>query len=386
MGMPHDVEWRSAEDALAYDVLLLKSVFTRLRRQSADEGILELDLFSKQQVIDELEVHEDQKLLRHRPNLRKLHTRLSSLNNIQESISFDAFRVTRVRDKTLSFDMTSALLKDLCRSQLEAESERRRLVRYKPMWCTRDAKLADNHPAATYNVCYRPPHTLTSREKLAVERRAKWTRDKAAVMAQLFVQGLMQTLFLPKAPRGLPSCPTTATDPIDDHDVGGLKTPSVKTKRHKGKPLARRSSFMSSKQEQQDVASLKLRILCPGYDPNAPPWRSATCGGAFNDATDAEAFVAAVESAGVPSIARKLWAHATFRSAATACARRVESCASSHSNNPATFPHDRPLSTATTPASSSSSSRLTASTDMLLLDTYAAWQGQYRTKTIPHLR
>ncbi|RLO00688.1 hypothetical protein DYB28_006283 [Aphanomyces astaci] len=177
MGMPHDVEWRSAEDALAYDVLLLKSVFTRLRRQSADEGILELDLFSKQQVIDELEVHEDQKLLRHRPNLRKLHTRLSSLNNIQESISFDTFRVTRVRDKTLSFDMTSALLKDLCRSQLEAESERRRLIRYKPMWCTRDAKLADNHPAATYNVRPSPSNFGLTSSCLGVLQTATYTHE-----------------------------------------------------------------------------------------------------------------------------------------------------------------------------------------------------------------
>ncbi|ETW05884.1 hypothetical protein H310_03537 [Aphanomyces invadans] len=364
-----DAEWRSPEDAVVYDSLLLRSVFTRLRRQSANDGILELDLFSKQQVVDELELHEGKKLLRRRPNLRKLHTRLSSLTNIQESISLDAFRMARVRDKTISFDVANELLHELCRSQLEAEAERKRglAVAYKPMWCTRNNKLADNHLATTYNVGCKPPHTLTSREKLLLERRVQCTHDKAKVVAQLFVQTLMQTLFPPREVRGLPGRPSTAANPCDDARMRS-KTPPATAKLKKMTPaLARKTSIASPAQEQQQIANLRMRVLCPGYDPdNASQWRNVIgSGGAFDNATDAEVFVTAVECAGEPSMAQKLWAQPHFRSAVSLCCTRD------------------PATKATLGGGDSFRSASTQdATTTVLLDAYRTWLTTYRTKAM----
>ena len=145
-------EWRSAADALAYDSALLQSVFTRVRRRNAKAGHLELEYFSKQEIIDELQVHEGRKLLLCRPNLRRLHTRLASLTSAQECLSLDAFRVMRVRDKSLCATEAQSLLRELYRSDIQAEEARRKAIPYRPMWSARDPKMKLRSPATVYNV------------------------------------------------------------------------------------------------------------------------------------------------------------------------------------------------------------------------------------------
>ncbi|KDO34273.1 hypothetical protein SPRG_19094 [Saprolegnia parasitica CBS 223.65] len=127
------------------DLLLLGSVFARLRRKRAAD---------QQQVLDELVAHEDGKLLRMRPNLRAFHTRLASLSNIHESASLNMFRITRVRDLTISQTMACELLTKLITpSILSADAaDARRRHPYKSQWCVFDAKLRSKSPATDYKV------------------------------------------------------------------------------------------------------------------------------------------------------------------------------------------------------------------------------------------
>ncbi|KAH9107843.1 hypothetical protein AeMF1_016889 [Aphanomyces euteiches] len=296
-------EWRSPEDALAFDTLLLRSVFTRLRRRNIENGILELEFYSNQEVIDELEVHQGKKLIRQRPNLRKLHTRLASLTNIQESVSLDAFLTTRVRDKALSFDMAKNILAELCRTQLEAEAERLRILKlnYKPMWCTRDPKMALRSPATTYNVCFKPPTLLSIREKQQAERVAKWSREKAAVVARLFVEDLLQKLFPPRVRRQ-----GQTKEEAVELTPSRAATPPIRPRKKKA-PATITTRSVPREDDPQRLTVMKLQLLCPGLGQDLElPW-------SLPDANDMEVFVVAAESGGDQLTAARLWSQPHMR-------------------------------------------------------------------------
>ncbi|KAF0686098.1 Aste57867_22063 [Aphanomyces stellatus] len=362
MAIAADDEWRSPADALAYDTLLLQSVFSRLRRRNAADGILELEYYSKQEVIDELEVHEQRKLLRRRPNLRKLHTRLASLTNIQESVSLDMFRITRVRDKTISFEMAAAMLRELCRSQLDAEAERQRLLRlhYKPMWCTCDPKMKLRSPATTYNVCFKPPHVLTAREKLARERLAKCIAERALVVAQLFVQQLLAPYFQVHRRRSQATPVNASADPMETE-------PATSPTRTRRRPTNHKvpAASLTLVDDARRVEALKLQLLYPGLtvtdddDELILPCSLA-------NATDEEGFIVAVESAGDVEIAKRLWAQGPLRDALRAVTEDV-----------ATPDHKLPRH-AQPQAPTTKAGQLLAS--------YRVWMTKHRTKTLKRLK
>ncbi|OQR85468.1 hypothetical protein ACHHYP_11808 [Achlya hypogyna] len=306
---PVYVEWRDPRAALAWDIALLQSVFTRLRRKHALDQV-NLDFFSKQQVLDELVAHEGGKLLAMRANLRAFHTRLASLSNVQESVSLDLFRITRVRDPTLSFPLARALLETLASPAIEAADAAACRPPYRSLWCVHNKKLASQSPATDYKVCEPRPRALSAAEKRHLEQVEKWTSERAKALARHVVQSLLRQCVSSNAPRR--RTPATAADrlrrdaPLPEPSRAAEPLPSSP------KPVSsaarklmkqRRASIVAQK-EVERMTDLRLQILCPGFSdllpelPDAAPMPHPI-----------EAFIALAESAGKADAASRLWAH-----------------------------------------------------------------------------
>lgn len=138
------------------------------------------------------------------------------------------------------------------------------------------------------------------RERRLLELQAKWTREKATVVAHWFVQDLFQTLFPPRPPR----TPLTYAELEDKRTSTPLRSShSTRSRR----PQSNRQ--ISASEAETDVSFLKMQLLCPGISetlelPIPVP----------ENASDAVAFVLAAESMGDPKLAKSIWSHSAIRS------------------------------------------------------------------------
>ncbi|OQS02567.1 ubiquitin fusion degradation protein [Thraustotheca clavata] len=309
-------EWRSPREALEMDVRLLYSVFVRLRSKYKDEQ-LNLEYFSKQQVLDELVEHENGKLLRMRANLRAFHTRLASLSNIQESVSLNMFRITRVRDLTISFDIARTLLVKIVTPLIEAadKAEVKRRNPYKPMWCIADPKLAMKSPATHYKVCEQSPRAQTALEKRLLQQRQLLISEKAKPLARSFVQELIRQALASRVPRRKTPQITKRQfyeeNPAIKLPDSVILTKIVNKQPHSGvrKIHERKRILKAVVNEAEQLLDLRLQLLCPGVDLSARKMPQLSPPASH----DAEVFITFAESSGHLPEAERLWSHYKFQ-------------------------------------------------------------------------
>uniref|UniRef100_K3WBY8 Uncharacterized protein n=1 Tax=Globisporangium ultimum (strain ATCC 200006 / CBS 805.95 / DAOM BR144) TaxID=431595 RepID=K3WBY8_GLOUD len=294
-GSHDNVEWRSAEDALALDLSLVEDVFRRLARRRRDMVVTkaaaspgnatsDLDnnatpiqhyyhpdmVFSKSDVLVALETSIG--FLEKRPLLRQLHTALACVSLEKEGASVEGFVRYRVKERTLSFTIVHAKLLVIHTNAQRAIEFENQVQAFKEQvqaaspWCVRDWKSRCKKPSQYYKVHVLPVKPKTQKQ-LDIEQQV------LAMLVRSVVNNAVQL--------ALEKFATASTRPVSSKRSGRRKTPNTNEGGDESSDgrLPRQLlkagtntllSRVRAKREQSEIEArrklLRLQIFAPGIE------------------------------------------------------------------------------------------------------------------------
>ncbi|KAJ0402974.1 hypothetical protein P43SY_009231 [Pythium insidiosum] len=302
---PSPADWRSPEQALEWDLQLVESVFRSVIRQYAAQhlarqerladhhrhthsmlagatetsnqedandsvvtrpvliGNIEHRLVAKADFLVGLKTAGH--YLEKRPFLRSLYTSLACCSNEQEMASVSSYVKHRLRDRTISYAMVRAQLRDIYQRHVDLLAFEAKVVAFKEaakaqsIWCVRDPKAICKRPSQFYGV-----HNIPKTKKQLERERQIVLTNATAVVNNAVALVISQLVNNVRPTSGARSSRGPSRPGSSRQDHGGVT--KAASRRGVNAAMAARAK---TKRELELIDSrkrdLRVQIFVPGY-------------------------------------------------------------------------------------------------------------------------